>query len=1174
MFNINKEYIKENCSGFSFEKGMEYHFGKRVRSVQFNPKKNTFSAMVQDVKERSVRLAFDEEGQLTASRCSCIISDSHTYFCEHIVALLLLIEERDGTGFFGELLDREKAKRIFEIFSYREIEQRQEVLFEPTMLCVQNNDGQMQVQPRLFFRIGADRLYIVKDLETFLIHLEQGRMTTFSRKFVFSPSKHCFSGKDMKIVDFLLEMLELADFPEMKSGTGIYQDEDLMSEAGSYNRSSSPSFRPSHCFCEKFAFLTDRQFKRFLEIYAKTGRELPLEIGNHFRGKARIVRDDFKLNFNLVKEEMDLVLKVDVEDCPIPLTRKADVVFWRGDIYTIADHKAEMLKPMIEVLANYREKEFRFISDDRGRFVSEVLPTIDLIGTLEIDEDVTSLIDRRELLTEIYLDREEGAVTADVRFLYGERSINPFAPTKKECVQNDDSIVVRDVKKESAILDILAEADFKVRNNKVNLYADESIYNFVVEVLPKLQEHSQVFYTDAFKNSSVRRSIGFKVDMKFGSGGSGTELLDFDFDAEFIDRGELLAILETIRERRKYYKLKDGSLLDLMGKEINDIVGLLAFLDADEAEIMEGHVELPAFRALYLDYYLRNSTIRNVTRERILKNFVRNINEPVEGEFALPKGLRAELRDYQKIGFQWMKTLKTYSLGGILADDMGLGKTVQILTLLLSEKEDAAREALAGISEEEGYAPSLIIVPTSLVYNWCAEIEKFTPDLKVLAITGSKQERVKLIEQINGYDVIITSYPLIRRDYEEYKSIRFQYCILDEAQYIKNPNSQNALSVKCLNNRYRFALTGTPMENRLIELWSIFDYVIPGYLYTAKEFNERYVQSGWQAATVEIQPAEGQSETGKQPAAAEQSETGKQPAAAEQSESEKSTAAHPAAEPDENQHTGGVLAELSGQIRPFVLRRLKTDVLQELPEKIDTRVYAEMTDAQKKLYYAHLLKIKEELSQEISVRGFEKSHIAILAALTRLRQICCHPSLFIENYEDDSGKFLLLQELVRGALDGGHRILLFSQFTGMLALIRKWAEAEKIDYKYLDGQVKTKERHRLINDFNEGSGALFLISLKAGGTGINLTGADTVIHYDPWWNPAVEDQATDRAYRIGQLKTVQVIKLLTAGSIEEKIFAMQERKKQLIDTVIKPGETILTKLSQSDLEEILAWDES
>ena len=1153
MFNINKEYIKENCSDFSFDKGMEYHFGKRVRSVQFNPKKNTFSAMVQDVKERSVRLAFDEEGQLTGSRCSCIISGSHTYFCEHIVALLLLIEERDGTGFFGELLNREKAKRIFEIFSYREMEQRQEVLFEPTMLCVQNNDGQMQVQPRLFFRIGADRLYIVKDLETFLIHLEQGRMTTFSRKFVFNPSKHCFSGKDRKIVDFLLEMLELADFPETKSGT--YQDEDLMPEEASYSRWSNLSFRPSHCFNEKFAFLTDRQFKRFLEVYAKTGQELPVEIGNHFRGKARIIRDDFKLNFSLVKEELDLVLKVDVEDCPIPLTRKADVVFWRGDIYTIADHKAEMLKPMIEVLANYREKEFRFISDDRGRFVSEVLPTIDMIGTLEIDEDVTSLIDRRELLTEIYLDREDSAVTADVRFLYGETSINPFAPAKKECVQNDDSIVVRDVKNESVILDILAEADFKVRNNKVNLYADESIYNFVVEVLPKLQEHSQVFYTDAFKNSSVRRSIGFKVNMRFGSGGSGTELLDLDFDAEFIDRGELLTILETIREKRKYYKLKDGSLLDLMGKEINDIVGLLAFLDADEAEILEGHVELPAYRALYLDYYLRNSTIRNVTRERILKNFVRNINEPVEGEFALPKGLRAELRDYQKIGFQWMKTLKTYALGGILADDMGLGKTVQILTLLLSEKEDAAREASAGTLEEEGYAPSLIIVPTSLVYNWCAEIEKFTPGLNVLAVTGSKQERVKLIEQINGYDVIITSYPLIRRDYEEYKSILFQYCILDEAQYIKNPNSQNALSVKCLNNRYRFALTGTPMENRLIELWSIFDYVIPGYLYSAKEFNERYVQSGWQTATVEIQ------------ATAEQSEAEKQTA-------EQHAAIRQTAEPVENQYAGGVLTELSGQIRPFVLRRLKTDVLQELPEKIDTRVYAEMTDAQKKLYYAHLLKIKEELAREISARGFEKSHIAILAALTRLRQICCHPSLFIENYEDDSGKFLLLQELVRGALDGGHRILLFSQFTGMLALIRKWAEAEKIDYKYLDGQVKTKERHRLINDFNEGSGELFLISLKAGGTGINLTGADTVIHYDPWWNPAVEDQATDRAYRIGQLKTVQVMKLLTAGSIEEKIFAMQERKKQLIDTVIKPGETILTKLSQSDLEEILAWDES
>ncbi|MDR1438778.1 MAG: DEAD/DEAH box helicase, partial [Clostridiales bacterium] len=266
------------------------------------------------------------------------------------------------------------------------------------------------------------------------------------------------------------------------------------------------------------------------------------------------------------------------------------------------------------------------------------------------------------------------------------------------------------------------------------------------------------------------------------------------------------------------------------------------------------------------------------------------------------------------------------------------------------------------------------------------------------------------------------------------------------------------------------------------------------------------------------------------------------------------------------------LSELSGQIRPFVLRRLKSDVLKELPDKIDTTMLAEMTLPQKKIYAAYIEKIKRQIASEIAENGFQKSQILILALLTRLRQICCHPSLFIENYEDDSGKLLLLQEIVLDAIDGGHRILLFSQFTGMLAIIRKWADKEKIRTSYIDGQVKPIERHRLISEFNAGEGELFLLSLKAGGTGVNLTGADMVIHYDPWWNPAVEDQATDRAYRIGQKKTVQIVKLLTAGSIEEKIFSMQSRKKRLIDAVIKPGETFLGKLTQDDLDEILAWN--
>jgi SNF2 family DNA or RNA helicase len=504
-------------------------------------------------------------------------------------------------------------------------------------------------------------------------------------------------------------------------------------------------------------------------------------------------------------------------------------------------------------------------------------------------------------------------------------------------------------------------------------------------------------------------------------------------------------------------------------------------------------------------------------------------------------------------------------------------------------------------------------VPTSLIYNWRAEIEKFTPQLSFVIVAGAKPERVELIKSIPGHDVAITSYPLIRRDYEEYKGIGFRYCILDEAQYIKNPMSQNALSVKCLTAKCRFALTSTPMENRLLELWSIFDFVLPGYLRTAKEFGKRYSEAmaampmlpaaaavgarqGAKAAGAVRAGRAGSAEYARhadadgalcageeacgEEACGEECDADGGGCAADGAGAGRAAEARSAelaapigpARPLDAAGFGDPLSELSGQIRPFVLRRLKKDVLNELPDKIDTTMLAEMTMPQKKIYAAYVEKIKRQIASEIAANGFNKSQILILSLLTRLRQICCHPGLFVEGYSDDSGKLLLLQEVVTDAIDGGHRILLFSQFTSMLAIIRKWADRERLSYHYIDGNVKPLERHRLVNEFNEGSGELFLLSLKAGGTGLNLTGADTVIHYDPWWNPAVEEQAADRAYRIGQQKTVQVVKLITAGSIEEKIYSIQERKKRLIDAVIKPGETFLAKMTQEDLNEILAWN--
>jgi SNF2 family DNA or RNA helicase len=433
---------------------------------------------------------------------------------------------------------------------------------------------------------------------------------------------------------------------------------------------------------------------------------------------------------------------------------------------------------------------------------------------------------------------------------------------------------------------------------------------------------------------------------------------------------------------------------------------------------------------------------------------------------------------------------------------MGLGKTLQVLTFLVSEKPSS---------------PALVIAPTSLVYNWQSEGEKFTPGLKILVVEGAPQERQQLLAWVDQYDVVVVSYAVLRRDIEHFSELSFSYCFLDEAQNIKNPQTLNAKSVQRIQAKGHFALTGTPIENSLSELWSLFNFLLPGYLLSQHEFHQKYGTP----------ITKGDSEA---------------------------------------------LQELSRHIKPFILRRLKSDVLKELPPKIETEIKAVLTEEQRKIYLAYLQQTKFQIAQDLATDGFAKSQIRILAALTRLRQICSHPAMFIENYTGESGKMLLFQEILSEALDSGHRILVFSQFTSMLDLIQTYLDTQKIEHFYLSGSTPPLERSRMAQSFNSGIGEVFLISLKAGGTGLNLTGADTVIHFDPWWNPAVEDQATDRAHRIGQNRSVQVIKLLTQGTIEEKVNALQAKKKKLIDSVIQPGETMLSKLTEQELKALFDID--
>ena len=699
------------------------------------------------------------------------------------------------------------------------------------------------------------------------------------------------------------------------------------------------------------------------------------------------------------------------------------------------------------------------------------------------------------------------------------------------------------------------------KNARLILTNDEAIYNFLSNEIELYMKKFEVLATEEFKEKQITQpkvsNIGIKVE---------NNLLELNFDGLDFELSELKNIMDKYKLKKKFHRLKNGGFISLEENDtINLFESLQTNLDIDFKEIEKGEIKLPVYRSLYLERLLKNSNIQNITKDENYVDSVEKIdNKNIDENIELPKGLNASLRNYQETGFKWLKTLDSYNFGGILADDMGLGKTIQLVSVILSYVEEMQekqsknldsinKESISDdkyelnsinnemMSDEKNLSiinneiigdkkesntknvnntiklqikPSLVICPSSLTLNWYNEIQKFAPSLKVLLINGNAQERKNKIQQINEYNVVIASYDILKRDIDEYKKQKYQfkYIIADEAQYIKNNNTQNFKAIKEIQAETRYALTGTPIENSLSELWSIFDFVMPGYLFGYRKFKELY-------------------------------ET-----------------------PIVKGEDGNSMRKLKMLIEPFILRRIKEEVLTELPDKTITILNNEMEDEQQKIYMSYMSQVKEEIETEISINGFEKSQIKILSLLMRLRQICCHPSLFIENYKGGSSKLNQCVQIVKDAIESGHKILLFSGYTSMFNIIEQEFKKENISYYKLTGETKVSDRIKLVDEFNENPDIkVFLISLKAGGTGLNLIGADMVIHYDPWWNLSAENQATDRTYRIGQKKNVQVYKLITKNSIEEKIYELQQKKAKLIDNMLSTKETFISKLTKDEI---------
>lgn len=551
---------------------------------------------------------------------------------------------------------------------------------------------------------------------------------------------------------------------------------------------------------------------------------------------------------------------------------------------------------------------------------------------------------------------------------------------------------------------------------------------------------------------------------------------------EGIDKNEYGNIYQSYKDKYKYHLMPDGSYIDLKDNDLAKIFQLIDILGiSNDFE----KIKIPDNKAIFLHKFLDDEETTFINGKKYVDNVIKKYNK-LNKDKKVPENLNANLRDYQVEGFEFFNTLANYGFGGILADEMGLGKTVQTLAFLLSQKDKK----------------SIVITPTSLIFNWKSEFEKFTPDIKLGVVYGSKTQREKVLENYNDYDVILTSYGTYKNDIEKYDNIIFDYCIIDEAQNIKNPDSIITKAIKCINSDVKFALTGTPIENNLMELWSIFDFVMPGYLYNKKKFENIFANN------------------------------------------------------EKN------YAQLKALIKPFMLRRTKKEVINELPDKIEQKFYVEMEKEHKRAYKSFVNLIKRRILEN------NEDNMTVFSYLTKLRQLSIAPEIIVKNYKGKNSKLEILINLIKQ--ESNRKILVFSQFTKVLQIIEKRLIEENISYSYLDGKIDAKDRIKLVDEFNDSkTKRVFLISLKAGGTGLNLTSASMVVHFDPWFNPASEDQASDRAHRIGQKNVVDVIKLITKDTVEEKVIAMQEYKKELIEDIINSNLKSSQSLKTLSKEEII-----
>ncbi|MFD1361402.1 SNF2 helicase associated domain-containing protein [Lentibacillus salinarum] len=1053
MTNIHDIDIKKMFSAAVYQRGLQYYNRGLVSNLVYDRNFQIWSAVVQGSEAYLVEVnAADMANGSFDVYCNC---PAFATFgpCKHIAAALMAISTSDIDSPVKRSRDYETTDWLMNaIASLNTYQPASEITLKKVPLQVAyyarwNSEHNLLLE----LKVGENRPLVVKKVEDFLEDVFSGREHYFTKTFTYNPEIHYFQEPDWHIFEQL---------------HAILKNEKVYFDRGIYRFMDAPERSvviPPLVARELLPMLTERDFT----VKAPEG---------NFQ-EIKVVEDELPFSFDLAKTETgDLSLRMDGMQA-VTYLKPYDLLFADGTFYFPAKEQLPIVEQITTVA--HQSSQLPITKEQADTFLSQVVPSLKKVGEVHMAENVADDIVQLPLNARLYLELQDDWLIGKLTYHYGSREINPFTGREQE---QDDGIIIRDVEKEQQIMHLIEHANFHYNGKELYIPIDEeTLYDFLFSVLPVLDNYLDLYMTNEIRSLFIDQQPSPTTSVQLESS---SNLLDIGFNIDGIGDDEVNQVLNAVMEKKRYYRLQDGTFLSLEGDAFTSMKQLFDDLEIDPDDLQDGNVQMPVYRGTQVDELIDTSKDYDPAFRKLLHQ----LRSPEEQVYPLPENLNAELRNYQLTGYQWFKSLSQYYLGGILADDMGLGKTVQSIAYVLSEPGDT---------------PHLIVAPSSVLYNWKNEFETFAPDLQVGILTGTPTERMALIEAYSDKDVWITSYATLRQDIEHYQDKTFQTLILDEAQYIKNYATKTSKAIRQLKAGRRFALSGTPIENSIDELWAIFQVILPGLMPNQRQFKQL-------------------------------------------------------------EHD-----KIASMTRPFILRRVKQDVLKELPDKIETVHVSELTKDQKELYVGYWRQLQQEAAQSMQESGFQQNRMKILAGLTRLRQICCHPSVFVENYEGESGKLNQLMETVENAVANGKRMLIFSQFTTMHEIIIDKLQKAGIDYFYLHGQTDSEERVQMSERFNNGEKSVFLVSLKAGGTGLNLTGADTVILYDLWWNPAVEDQAAGRAHRFGQKKVVQVIRLVTEGTIEEKIYELQQKKRELIDQVIQPGETMLSSLSEDDVRELL-----